>query len=436
MRKQKISKTVHGFDTLLIIIMAELNFYLRDLGAEKTTIYCSVSYDGFRMRFSTKLRVPLKFWNKSKQRVREVIEFSEGKIINSNLNKIQESVFGLYERLSKNGIILTPKEFKKELLSFEKTPLNEKRINSFWDQFDQFIEEKKRVVLDVRDYHNSLRKHLLAIESKLERPLTFMLISAREDNFASQWEEYLKYEAINAKGEKGLGMNTVGKQNKNLKVFLNWTFENGIIPRFSLKQFPTLAEEVDNIYLTEEELSSLEHLGLEGTEKVVRDLFLIGCETGLRFSDLTRLSSQHISDGLLTFSPKKTSGFKQNKIIIPLSNRFKSILEDNLGAVPVLSNVSVTYFNKTIRRVCKKAGISKKSTLHRLIGGEMQKEVRYRYQKVSSHTCRRTFCTLKFLKGMPAQAIMKFSGHKTERNFLKYLKLDAELTAKKYGEYF
>jgi hypothetical protein len=37
---------------------------------------------------------------------------------------------------------------------------------------------------------------------------------------------------------------------------------------------------------------------------------------------------------------------------------------------------------------------------------------------------------------MPAQAIMKFSAYKTERNFLKYLKLDAELTAKKYGEYF
>jgi hypothetical protein len=37
---------------------------------------------------------------------------------------------------------------------------------------------------------------------------------------------------------------------------------------------------------------------------------------------------------------------------------------------------------------------------------------------------------------MPAQAIMKFSGHKTERAFLKYLKLDAELAAIKYVDYF
>jgi hypothetical protein len=37
---------------------------------------------------------------------------------------------------------------------------------------------------------------------------------------------------------------------------------------------------------------------------------------------------------------------------------------------------------------------------------------------------------------MPAQAIMKFTGHTSERNFLKYLKLDAELTAKKYNDFF
>jgi hypothetical protein len=34
------------------------------------------------------------------------------------------------------------------------------------------------------------------------------------------------------------------------------------------------------------------------------------------------------------------------------------------------------------------------------------------------------------------QAIMKFTCHTSERNFLKYLKLDAELTAQKYKNYF
>ena len=73
---------------------------------------------------------------------------------------------------------------------------------------------------------------------------------------------------------------------------------------------------------------------------------------------------------------------------------------------------------------------------YRNIRGIERKEVKKKFNEVSSHTCRRTFCTLKFLKGMPAQAIMKFTGHKTERNFLRYLKLDAQVTANKYREFF
>jgi hypothetical protein len=37
---------------------------------------------------------------------------------------------------------------------------------------------------------------------------------------------------------------------------------------------------------------------------------------------------------------------------------------------------------------------------------------------------------------MPTIAIMKFSGHTSERSFLKYLKMDAELVASKFKDYF
>lgn len=73
---------------------------------------------------------------------------------------------------------------------------------------------------------------------------------------------------------------------------------------------------------------------------------------------------------------------------------------------------------------------------YREVAGDKLMITKKKFEEVSSHSCRRTFCTLKFLKGMPAQVIMKFSGHKSERSFLKYLKLDAELTANKYGEFF
>jgi integrase len=417
--------------------MAEFHFYLRDSLAEKTTIYAFASYEGYRVKISTNIKIPSKFWNTKKQRAKELMEFKDHEVVNKDLARIKEVLLAVYEKHRAEGVILNPKQFKEEFRASKDSPILDQKINTFWDHFEDFVNVKRKQLSDVRDYHNSLRKHLINVEAKMKRPLTFRLLKDPKEEFIANWEQYLKFETLNAKGEKGMSLNTVGKQNKNLKVFLNWCFDNGIYERFSLKGFPTLMEEVDNIYITEVELERLMHLKLDDEkERKVCDLFIIGCETGLRFSDFMRINQEHIDDGYLTFSPKKTSGYSNNKIIIPVSERFGQVLKRNSNEIPKLGNVDVTYFNQVIRKVCKKAKITKEVKYQREVAGKMITETRFRYDEVSSHTCRRTFCTLKFLKGMPAQAIMKFSGHRTERNFLKYLKLDAELTARKYGEFF
>tara|TARA_B110000285_G_scaffold211861_1_gene254925 strand:+ start:539 stop:1792 length:1254 start_codon:yes stop_codon:yes gene_type:complete len=417
--------------------MAEIHFYLRDQLAEKTTIYASVSYDGYRVKISTEIRILSRFWNSKKQRVKELMEFSDNEDINADLIKMSNVLEDIYKRHREEGELLKPTQFKDEFYATKDLPILRTKAKSFWDHFEAFISFKRNQLSDVRDYHNSLRKHLIAVELKMKRPLSYRVIKNADQQFLTNWEQYLKFEAINSKGEKGLSMNTVGKQNKNLKVFLNWSFDRGIYAQFSVKAFPTLMEEVDNIYLTEKELISLMKVKLIDKKKQnVRDLFLIGCETGLRFSDFTRMTDEHIQDGYLTFLPKKTQGHSNNKIIIPLSERFIKILDSNKGEVPSIKKMTITEFNKLIRVICKSAGIEKELKRQREVAGKKVIESYFRYQEVSSHTCRRTFCTLKFLKGMPAQAIMKFSGHRTERNFLKYLKLDAELTARKYGEFF
>jgi len=417
--------------------MAELSFYLRDQNAEKTTVYAYISYEGQRVKISTEIRIPSKFWNHNKQRVKEVMDFPDHESLNHDLDKIEFLLLSIYKENRQEGIVLSPNRFKQEFIASKDSPLIDKKAKTFWDHFEAFVGFKSKELDDIRDYDKALRKHLLKMEEQINRSLTFALIKNPEFSFNIYWENYLKNEAINAKGEPGLSMNTVGKQNKNLKVFLNWTFENGIYPRFSLKGFPTFMEEVDNIYLTESEITALLELELEEEkERKVRDLFIIGCETGLRFSDFTRIKMEDIDDGHLTFSPKKTAGYSNNKIIIPISARFEEVLRRNNNGIPKLGNETVTYFNQIIRSVCEKAKMTKEVKYQREVAGKTIIETRFRYQEVSSHTCRRTFCTLKFLKGMPAQAIMKFSGHRTERNFLKYLKLDAELTARKYNEYF
>ena len=134
--------------------------------------------------------------------------------------------------------------------------------------------------------------------------------------------------------------------------------------------------------------------------------------------------------------PKKTKKQGVKKVIIPLSERFKRILEKYDGVLPNHDKNHITNFNKMIREICESLNMKDEIKFYREIAGKTIKVTKYKFEEVSSHTCRRTFCTLKFLKGMPAQAIMKFTGHTSERNFLKYLKLDAELTAQKYKGYF
>jgi integrase len=51
-------------------------------------------------------------------------------------------------------------------------------------------------------------------------------------------------------------------------------------------------------------------------------------------------------------------------------------------------------------------------------------EIRPKYAWVSSHTCRRSFCTDEYLAGIPSDLIMAINGHKSEKAFRKYIKAD------------
>lgn len=402
-----------------------------------TLIHMIVHVEGNRIKLSTSLTIHPKHWNDNKQRAKELVDFPECKSINNDLDTFEKKMTALLKKYRDQNYYPDPNTIKQEFFNYSIEFGDRKMVKTFWTYFDEFIEEKRKTKPDVRDYNKSLRKHLLNTQERMAKQISFEMISNSRSNFVEVWKNYLSFEALNAIGEPGLSVNTVGKQNKNLKVFLNWIFDQNIFPRFSLKPFPTVTEEVDNVYMTEQELCAIEQLELDTKlEQEVRDLFLIGCETAFRFSDFIRIDKDAIRDNKIYFRPKKTENAGNNLVIIPLSHRLQNILQKYDNNPPKFDANKITLFNSTLRLICKMASIDANIVHFKKRNGVTQKEIKHKYEEITSHTCRRTFCTLKFLKGMPAQAIMKFSGHKTERNFLKYLKLDAELTANKYGEFF
>lgn len=50
---------------------------------------------------------------------------------------------------------------------------------------------------------------------------------------------------------------------------------------------------------------------------------------------------------------------------------------------------------------------------------------------ITSHTCRRSFASNAYMADIPAISIMKITGHKTERAFLKYIRITPEENAEK-----
>jgi hypothetical protein len=95
----------------------------------------------------------------------------------------------------------------------------------------------------------------------------------------------------------GLSVNTIAKDIAILKVFMGEAVDLGYTENmvFRHKKFAYNEEETEQVYLNEEELNQLKAIEI-GNEKLdrVRDLFLFGAWTGLRFSDFSNIEPQHI----------------------------------------------------------------------------------------------------------------------------------------------
>lgn len=420
--------------------MSSVKFYLKaNSSNNETPINLVFNYSGNKLKVATGLFIKPSYWSVAKQRAKELMEFADAKTINLRLEEWRTIVLDVHRKFNEVGEIPDPATFKEALFNGGDSIEVRKTSFTFWEFYDLFVETKeKEGVKDIVGYKKTLRKHLEATEQIYGRELTIQAIKRKEGGFVELFDDYMMNTALNADGEIGFSINTIGKQHKCLKTFLNWLFDNDFYTRFSLKHLPTHMEDIESIYLTELEIEKLENLEIKDSkEQIVRDLFLIGCETGLRFSDYSRLEAKMIQNGRLTISPtktRKTTG--SQKLIIPVSGRFEKIIAQYPNSLPQYPRYRVADFNKTIRKLSEKAGITTSVFLIKNVRGKIVEVQKSKYSMISSHTCRRTFCTLKFLKGMPTAAIMKFSGHKTERSFMKYLKLDMEVTAAKYSSFF
>ncbi len=402
--------------------MPQVRFNINSLEADKSAIMLYFNYDNSRLKMSTGMSIEPRFWNPKTQRVREKMEFPQHALINMELDDLRLLVDKQYNNHLDMGIRLKPEALRKVIQEARKENRYMLDEDVFWNHYDSFVAFKRSSFPDVRDYDKSLRKHLKKAEELFGAPLNFLLFKNRPNGFIDTFDHYLTYQAVNHQGKRGLTVNTIGKQFKNLKVFLNWCFDREIVPPFSLKHMVTRSEEVDAIYLTEQEIDAVCRLELVVEKEIqVRDLFVLGCETALRFSDFSRLEPHHIKKDRIEIHQQKTT----DKVIVPIcTQRLAEVLKKYNNRPPHFENV--TEFNAIIRDICQRAGIDEEIVHLKTHANRRHEVVCKKYELVTSHTCRRSFCTNHYLNGMPVTLIMAISGHKTERAFMRYIKIDKD----------
>jgi site-specific recombinase XerD len=219
---------------------------------------------------------------------------------------------------------------------------------------------------------------------------------------------------------KTLSTNSISKVIKNIKMWMASAYEEGLHTNttYASRMFKKPSEDAENIYLSEEELLKIRYTTLPSQAlENVRDIFLLACYTGVRSQDYHKLNNNsRIQGNMLKVRTEKTD----EEVIIPLHPVAESILEKYNGRPRIISNQK---FNTYIKDVCKLAGIVEDTTLTRTVGGKRIATTKPKYDCVSSHTARRSFATNAYKAGVPTLAIMAITGHRTEKVFLKYVKV-------------
>lgn len=404
--------------------MSSTSFYLRPTKSLSYKIYLKFNFGRKKqVRYATGYSVNQeKNWDPVKEIVKNVINEPKSLHINSMLSDLKSFCNELILDYDRKKAPLTNKIIKSQLDIFHNKSsikVNEEK-KSFFEFFDWHIKyytnnphpstNKTLSSNTIRPYNTALKN--LKKFSEKHGNLDF------EDITLDFHETYLKYLQ-----EQKFSNNYIGNQIKLIKAVMNSALERGLHNNLDFKKrgFHKPTEEVNNIYLSIEELEAIEKIELEDYQDRARDLFLIGAFTGLRVSDFNKLTQKNIVTKNNTTFFEINSQKSGKTIGIPIHPVVKTILKKRNGQLP--KKMPDQHINRELKLIAAEAKIKDKVEIVKTIGGVITRVIHDKCDLVTNHTARRSFCTNAYLANMPVYDIMAISGHTTEKVFYNYIKI-------------
>ena len=434
--------------------MARPKFYLdtKPLKDGKFQLLLSYSFNGHRLKYYPNINIGTsdyvaEYWKGNKKPIKTTAAF--GAQYNVLLKNIAADAVKLVTEAK--GDNLNPTYIREQLdLIYKPKPIEPQIVaemveTSFIKFFEKIIVESKSGKRTIKSGRNigekfgdrAIKNYGVTL-SALHRYLDFigetdLLFADINKDFYGGFKDFCFNEEQKEKS-------TFGAFLKNINSLMA---ESG--HQYNRREFIIPNYEANTIYLTNKQIEALADLDLSNSEKYaidrkgvkihyptlerVRDLYLIGAYSGLRFSDFGKLDIKSVEGNFIKLRQQKTGG----RVVIPIMSKLKPTLAKYPNELPTISNQK---FNDYIKHVAELAGLTQEQAMTNTKGNKLNNYKAPLYTLISSHSCRRSYATNMFKAGVPPLLIMSATGHKTETSFLKYIRATNEDKANLLAETF
>lgn len=354
-----------------------------------------------RIQFTTPVKAQPKHWKSGHVRHNH----PNAAQINQTLDAITERAIAAHAQYVSDGIFPSDTDFIAAALGAQEAQAGPGDLLTYYRQYCQYLTDRGVNITTIRR-----NRYIIDLLGRFATETGYRLeFEAMNKTFAARFTAWCQRALPRRRAAQNVE-NTVQRYLKDIRSgFLSHAFSEGWTTAIAWRQIhPKMPRSDFPITITTQEIECIAALTADdlpgryaGTIKNIlttRDWFLMGTQTAMRWSDWRshRFKFLRVGDSDdwdMQFIQEKTD----DPLQIPLSPLALSILRRYDFELPPVFTPAATL--QHLRFIASAAGIEK---------------------HITTHTARRTFCTLQEAAGVPRAVIMRITGHKTEKDYLRY----------------
>ena len=257
----------------------------------------------------------------------------------------------------------------------------------FWEQ--EMINQKEKL-------HPNTYRQQMSIMNKVKGYQDTIYFYEITEDFFDKMKAHFK--------KKKNADSTIGSLIKSFKKYLHIANKKGIVTQLDYSDIKNKSFLGNRSFLDTKELQKMHNYFnsefVNATHKAILARFLFSCFTGLRISDIQKITPDNIIGDILVFSSVKSEKLQRIQL-----NRSALLFIEKQTLFP--GNFTPEYINRELKFIAKICGITK---------------------NVSFHVARHTFATNFLICGGRVEVLQKLLGHSKITDTMVYVKIVESVT--------